>query len=105
MLQAALDQSLGVLAIQDPNTAREAIAHGTAELIRALDDRQTFALLVDRLPHAIEAGCAGMFIALLKMWGAWHDLYPLDRAEQAMLQDVHNNAGPVDSRSPSAPTS
>jgi hypothetical protein len=76
-----------------PKTVQEAIAHfmaagspAKAELIGRLDDRESFALLVDRLPDAIEVGRAAEVIALLKMWGAWHDLYPVDRAIEAMLQ-------------------
>jgi hypothetical protein len=64
-----------------------------AELIRLANDRDTFALLLDQLPHAIETGCAGRVIALLKLWGAWHDLYPVDKAAQALL--IHGGA-PVD---------
>jgi hypothetical protein len=81
-----------------PRTVHEAIeglvAQGRpalAELIRRANERETFALLVDRLPHAIEAGCADQTIALLKFWGAWHDLYPVDKAVQALL--AHRGAG------------
>jgi hypothetical protein len=76
---------MGLLTMQGPKTVQEAIAQfeavgqpDHAELIRRLSDRQTFALLVDRLPHAIEAGCEEKVIAVLKMWGAWHGLYPVD---------------------------
>jgi hypothetical protein len=86
--------------MQGPKTLQEAIAHfrnagspATAELIGYLHDGQTFALLVDRLPHAIEAGCEADVITLLKMWAAWHGLYPVDRAIQAMLHGVDNSAG------------
>jgi hypothetical protein len=88
--------------MQGPKTVQEAIdqfmAAGSpakAELIRGLDDWETFALLVDRLPHAIETGCAGRVIVLLKMWGAWHDLYPMDRAIQALLQARAQREGTV----------
>jgi hypothetical protein len=64
--------------MQEPKTVQEAIA-------------QFEARLVDRLPHAIEAGCEGPVIALLKMWGAWHSLYPVDRAIQAMLHSSEHN--------------
>ena len=90
--------------MQGPQTVQEAIVRfmdasspDKAELIRCLDDRQTFAVLADRLPHATEAGCVGQVIALLNMWGAWHGLYPVDRAIQVMLRGVDNRASPVDS--------
>jgi hypothetical protein len=86
--------------MEPPRTVQEAVAHfraaglpDMAELIRRLDDRESFALLVDRLPHAIEVGRAAELIALLKMWGAWHSLYPVDRAIQAMLHGLDNSAG------------
>ena len=43
----------------------------------------------DDVPHAIEAGCAGDVIVLLKMWGSWHGLYPVDRAIQALQAVLH----------------
>jgi hypothetical protein len=91
--------------VQGPKTVQEAIAHfeaagspERADLIRFMADREAFAFLVDGLPHAIEAGSAGHAIVLLKMWGSWHGLYPVDRAIQAMLHGVDNSASPADSR-------
>jgi hypothetical protein len=76
-----------------PRTLQEALdglrARGKpaqAEIIRIISDPDTFAVLVDRLPHAIETGQAARAIALLKMWGAWRDLYPLDSAFQALCR-------------------
>jgi hypothetical protein len=89
--------------MQGPTTLQEAIAHSTAELERALGDKETFALLLDRLPHAIEAGCAAPVITALKLWGATHGLYPVDRAQQAWLCLVDKTAG-APLPSPDAPT-
>jgi hypothetical protein len=76
-----------------PRTLQETIdgflAEGrpeAAEMIRILSERETFAWLVDRLPHAIEAQEADLAIGWLKLWGAWHHLYPFDRAKQAFEQ-------------------
>jgi hypothetical protein len=66
-------------------------------LIRRANDRDTFALLVDLLPPAIEAGYADHIIALLKFWGAWNGLYPGDKAAQALVHAADHNAAAVDS--------
>jgi hypothetical protein len=92
--------------MQGPKTVQEAIAQfeaagepDRADLMRAMHDSKTFAVLVDRLPHAIETDCAGKVITLLKMWGAWHGFYPVPGAIQAMLHGpVDKDAAPVDSR-------
>ena len=91
--------------MQGPKTVQESIAYfeaahepERADLIRCMAEREAFAFLVDGLPHAIEAGSAGYVILLLKMWGSWHGLYPVDRAVQAMLHGPDNNASPADSR-------
>jgi hypothetical protein len=69
-------------------------------LVRALADRDNLAALIDRLPHAIEAGYADRIIGALKPWAAWHELYPMDRALQAdrTRWSVDTSGGATDSR-------